>query len=170
MEEITGNGVAAGLSPPWFEALLHQVAFAAELLGVAAIVAGGLLAIWRAARHWLDPGLRDRTYHTFAAELLGVAAIVAGGLLAIWRAARHWLDPGLRDRTYHTFRLTLARGILLGLEFLVAADIIGTVAFEPTLQNLSVLAVIVAIRTFLSFSLTMEIEGRLPWRDDQPPR
>ncbi|MEQ8400160.1 MAG: DUF1622 domain-containing protein [Roseitalea porphyridii] len=132
MEEITGNGVAAGLSPPWFEALLHQVAF--------------------------------------AAELLGVGAIIAGGLLAIWRAGRHWLDPGLRDRTYHTFRLTLARGILLGLEFLVAADIIGTVAFEPTLQNLSVLAVIVAIRTFLSFSLTMEIEGRLPWRDDQSPK
>lgn len=131
MNQITGNGVAAGLSPPWFEVLLHQVAF--------------------------------------AAELLGVGAIIAGGLLAIWRAGRHWLDPELRDRTYHTFRLTLARGILLGLEFLVAADIIGTVAFEPTLQNLSVLAVIVAIRTFLSFSLTMEIEGRLPWRDSQPP-
>lgn len=132
MEQIMENGMAAGLSPHWFEALLHHVAF--------------------------------------AAELLGVVAIIGGGLLAFWRAGRNWLDPQMRDRTYHTFRLTMARGILLGLEFLVAADIIGTVAFEPTLQNLSVLAVIVAIRTFLSFSLTMEIEGRLPWRSNPSPQ
>ncbi|HWT29829.1 MAG TPA: DUF1622 domain-containing protein, partial [Propylenella sp.] len=68
------------------------------------------------------------------------------------------------DEAYHAFRTSLARGILLGLEFLVAADIIGTVAVEPTLQNLAVLGLIVLIRTFLSFSLQLEIEGRWPWQ------
>ena len=58
----------------------------------------------------------------------------------------------------------LGRSILLGLEFLVAADIIHTVAVDPTLQSLSVLAGIVLIRTFLSFSLEVEIEGRWPWQ------
>jgi len=61
-------------------------------------------------------------------------------------------------------RADLGRGILLGLELLVAADIIGTVAATPTLRSLAVLGLIVLIRTFLSFSLEVEIEGRLPWR------
>jgi uncharacterized membrane protein len=54
--------------------------------------------------------------------------------------------------------------MLLGLEFLVIADIIGTVAIEPTLHNLAVLAVIVAIRTLLSFALELEVSGRWPWQ------
>ena len=61
------------------------------------------------------------------------------------------------------------RAILLGLEFLVIADIIGTVAIEPTLQNLGVLAVIVAIRTLLSFALELEVSGRWPWQKHQQP-
>ncbi len=65
---------------------------------------------------------------------------------------------------YECFRADLGRGILLGLEFLVAADIIGTVAVTPTFESLGVLAAIVLIRTFLSFSLEVEIEGRWPWR------
>jgi uncharacterized membrane protein len=56
------------------------------------------------------------------------------------------------------------RSILLGLEFLVAADIIRTVAVQPSLQNVAVLGLIVLIRTFLSFSLEVEIDGRWPWR------
>ena len=65
---------------------------------------------------------------------------------------------------YHRYRAELARGILLGLELLVAADIVGTVAVTPTFESLAVLGLIVLIRTFLSFSLEVEIEGRWPWQ------
>ena len=65
------------------------------------------------------------------------------------------------------FRSGLGRSILLGLEFLVAADIINTVAVEPTIESLFVLAGIVLIRTFLSFSLQVEIDGRWPWQKGQ---
>ncbi|WP_212742887.1 DUF1622 domain-containing protein [Sphingomonas sp. 2SG] len=65
------------------------------------------------------------------------------------------------------FRSGLGRSILLGLEFLVAADIINTVAVEPTIESLLVLASIVLIRTFLSFSLKVEIDGRWPWQKGQ---
>lgn len=126
MERESRIGFAGTLVPEWFESTLHFIAL--------------------------------------VAETLGVAAIVFGALLAVWRAGWQFIDPTQRHMAYHTFRLTLARGILLGLEFLLAADIIGTVTIEPTLPNLAVLAVIVAIRTFLSFALHMEIEGRLPWR------
>ena len=68
---------------------------------------------------------------------------------------------------YHALRADLGRAILLGLELLVIADIIGTVAIEPTLQNLGVLAVIVAIRTLLSFALELEVSGRWPWQRAQ---
>lgn len=68
------------------------------------------------------------------------------------------------------FRSELGRSILLGLEFLVAADIINTVAVEPTLGSLAVLGGIVLIRTFLSFSLEVEIEGRWPWQRLNVPR
>jgi uncharacterized membrane protein len=68
------------------------------------------------------------------------------------------------EKAYEGFRADLGRGILLGLEFLVAADIIGTVAVTPTFESLGVLAAIVLIRTFLSFSLEVEIEGRWPWQ------
>jgi uncharacterized membrane protein len=67
-------------------------------------------------------------------------------------------------KAYRRYRADLGRGILLGLELLVAADIIGTVAVTPTLQSLAVLGLIVLIRTFLSFSLEVEIEGRWPWQ------
>lgn len=87
--------------------------------------------------------------------LAAVAAAVAGR-----RGGQEW------SAIYDRFRATLARGILLGLEFLVAADIIGTVAVEPTIDNLSVLGLIVLIRTFLSFSLEIEINGRLPWQEN----
>ena len=96
-------------------------------------------------------------------ELFGIAIIAAGafGTLAIFagRIAR----GGNRDEAVANFRSSLGRAILLGLEFLVAADIINTVAVEPTLLSVAVLAGIVIIRTFLSFSLEVEIEGRWPW-------
>jgi uncharacterized membrane protein len=98
-------------------------------------------------------------------EIAGTAIIVVGafGSLAIflWSMARR-MSP--REALVADFRSSLGRSILLGLEFLVAADIINTVAVEPTVQSLLVLAGIVLIRTFLSFSLEVEIDGRWPWQ------
>ena len=81
------------------------------------------------------------------------------------------MDPGGAGRrrgpglgAYVRYRHGIGRAILLGLELLVAADIIRTVAIDPTFESLGVLAVIVAIRTFLSFSLQLELEGRWPWQ------
>ena len=65
---------------------------------------------------------------------------------------------------YHRYRKRLGRSILLGLELLVAADIIRTVAVAPTFESVGVLGLIVLIRTFLSFSLELEITGRWPWQ------
>lgn len=104
------------------------------------------------------------------AEVAGVAVIVAGAVVAAWTFATGLIRGADSGSLYHTFRITVARGILLGLEFLVAADIIGTVAVEPTLHNLYILGLIVLVRTFLSFSLEVEIEGRWPWRKNSPGR
>jgi uncharacterized membrane protein len=71
---------------------------------------------------------------------------------------------GNKEQRIGDFRSDLGRSILLGLEFLVAADIVNTVAIDPTLDSLAVLAGIVLIRTFLSFSLEVEIDGRWPWQ------
>lgn len=95
-------------------------------------------------------------------EIAGVAIIVLGMAVSLSRFARDaWV--GARDGLYRGLRSNLGRSILLGLEFLVAADIINTVAVEPTLQSLAVLGGIVIIRTFLSFSLEVELEGTWPW-------
>lgn len=97
-------------------------------------------------------------------ELSGIAIIALGafGTLAIFTA--RMLGSSDRDEAVANFRSSLGRAILLGLEFLVAADIINTVAVAPTIQSIIVLAGIVIIRTFLSFSLEVEIEGRWPWQ------
>lgn len=93
-------------------------------------------------------------------EVLGAAVIVAGIALAAASAVR----KGTATERFSRVRRTMGRGILLGLEVLVAADIIRTVAVTPTLVSVVVLAVIVLIRTFLSFSLSVEIDGAVPWR------
>jgi len=94
---------------------------------------------------------------------VGVAVIVVGAVAAAVAAARAGVahQPGI----YPMFRRHLGRSILLGLELLVAADIIRTVAVTPTLASVAVLALIVIIRTFLSFSLELEITGRWPWQE-----
>ena len=97
-----------------------------------------------------------------AVDAVGVLVIVGGILIASVRALVSHAPRGL-DR-YTSYRQSLGRAILLGLELLVAGDIIRTVAVAPTLENLSVLALIVVIRTFLSFSLEMEVSGRWPWQ------
>ncbi len=95
-------------------------------------------------------------------DAVGVAVIALGGVLAagiaIGRLLRRTPD------TYRMFRSQLGRAILVGLELLVAADIIRTVAVTPTLESVGVLAGIVVIRTFLSWSLELEISGRWPWQ------
>jgi uncharacterized membrane protein len=63
----------------------------------------------------------------------------------------------------------MGRAILLGLEFLVAGDIIDTVVVDPTLDNVIVLGLIILIRTFLGIALQLEVEGRWPWQHEQPP-
>lgn len=96
-------------------------------------------------------------------ELVGIAVIVVGAIIAtggFGRALGRRVDP---ESAYRLYRRALGRSILLGLEFLVAADIIRTVAIRPTLESLAVLAVIVLIRTFLSFALEVEMDGVWPW-------
>ena len=95
-------------------------------------------------------------------ELSGIAVIVGGAILATINYLKHFRHE--TQITYEAFRRQLGRSILLGLEFLVAGDIIATVAVEPTMKSVTVLAIIVLIRTFLSFSLEIELEGRLPWK------
>jgi uncharacterized membrane protein len=94
-----------------------------------------------------------------------VGVIVVGALFALVSSLVR-LRNGESDAYYH-FRRRLGRAILLGLELLVAAEFVGTVAVEPTLENVLVLAFIVLIRTFLSVSLTVEIEGRWPWQGSE---
>jgi uncharacterized membrane protein len=93
---------------------------------------------------------------------IGVAIIAVGLVLAAGVAIGRLLRRA--TNTYQLLRGQLGRSILLGLEFLVAADIIRTVAVTPTTESVLVLAGIVAIRTFLSFSLELEITGRWPWQ------
>lgn len=93
---------------------------------------------------------------------IGVAVIALGAILAGVVTLRKMLRKA--GDAYRFFREQLGRSILLGLEFLVAADIIRTVALTPTWQSVLVLAGIVLIRTFLSFSLEVEISGRWPWQ------
>lgn len=102
---------------------------------------------------------------THVVEIVGIAIIVAGafGALALF-LVRMAAGAAPHETLVSAFRSNLGRSILLGLEFLVAADIVNTVAVEPTVQSLVVLAGIVLIRTFLSFSLEVEIEGRWPWQ------
>ena len=96
-------------------------------------------------------------------EVAGIAVILIGALISAGLYARQ-LARGGAGEAYRQLRSNLGRSILLGLELLVAADIINTVAIEPTLDSLLVLAGIVLIRTFLSFALEVEIEGRWPWQ------
>lgn len=102
-------------------------------------------------------------YIVLAIEVAGIGAIVIGAVVSLGIYGRDWLGKVPYDECFKALRANLGRSILLGLEFLVAADIIKTVAFELTLENVLLLGGIVLIRTFLSFALQVEIEGRLPW-------
>jgi uncharacterized membrane protein len=108
-------------------------------------------------------------------EVVGTAVDGAGVLIvvigALWATTRFALvgsraEPG---GAYRAYRQDMGRAILLGLEFLVAGDIIRTVVVSPTLENVAILGLIVLIRTFLSVALQLELEGRWPWQQSASP-
>jgi len=103
-------------------------------------------------------------YSAIGIELLAVVIIVAviltGTAVYIFRILTQQADVN----TYRNYRHQVARALLLGLEILVAADVIRTIALEPTLQNALILGLLVLIRTFLGWSLVIEIEERWPWK------
>lgn len=101
---------------------------------------------------------------TLVVETLAMVIIVVAILYGL---LEYVLDTFMRGRAqdaYHAFKVRLGGALLLGLEILVAADIIRTVALEPSLTNVLVLGLLVLVRTFLSWSLVVEIEGRWPWQ------
>lgn len=97
-------------------------------------------------------------------EACGVAVIALGSLLAALVSITAGLRAGDLGSRYREIRQRVGRSILMGLEILVGADIIRTVAEQPTLGSVAILAGIVLIRTFLSFTLEVELEGRWPWQ------
>jgi uncharacterized membrane protein len=99
-----------------------------------------------------------------AIEIAGVVVIAAGVVIAVALFAWDLLRQAPIRDAYTRLRTFLGRSLLLGLEFLVAGDIIKTAAIEPTRESVIVLAVIVLVRTVLSLSIDVEIDGRWPWR------
>lgn len=95
-------------------------------------------------------------------EVAGVVVILLGTIIALFKYAL--AKQGHGSRSYKLLRQELGKAILLGLEILVAADIIATVVTKPTLEEVISLGIIVLIRTFLSLSIELEIEGRFPWQ------
>ena len=98
-------------------------------------------------------------------ELLAVAIIVGSVLYSSIRFFYFLVTKKLTTRdNYQKYKRSLGQSLLLGLEILVAADVVRTVALEPSLQNVASLGLLVVVRTFLSWSLIVEIEGRWPWQ------
>lgn len=105
-------------------------------------------------------------------ELLAVAIVVSAVLLGMVRYLRHVVAArALEKERFDAYRTTLARALLLGLEILVAADVVRTVVLEPTVQSVAALGLLVLIRIILGWSLIVEMEGRWPWqgKDEEPP-
>jgi uncharacterized membrane protein len=101
----------------------------------------------------------------FGIEILGTLIIVVGVLrVAITRGTVRFLLRLEQPGAYESYKHQIGRSLLLGLEFLVAGDVVRTVALEPTISNVSVLGLLVLVRTFLGWSLAVEIEGRWPWQ------
>lgn len=105
----------------------------------------------------------------YAIEVFGVLVMI----IATVRSTAQFLKTRgtiSQEESYTRYRQSLGRGIILGLEFLIAGDIVRTVIVAQTLQNVGILALIVFIRTFLSITLHLEVEGHWPWQSrPQPP-
>jgi len=97
-------------------------------------------------------------------EIIGVSAMAVGFVVAVILALRSWASTKSGSGAFKTLRDSIGLVILLGLEVLVAADLVRTVTSTPSLTDAAVLAIVVLIRTVLSFSLQIEIEGIAPWR------
>ena len=97
-------------------------------------------------------------------EMLAIVVISIGVIVAIGRALVAWFRSDPEDAV-ETFKRSMARGLLMGLDLLIAADVIKTVTLEATIENATVLGILVVIRTFLSWALVLEFEGRWPWQD-----
>ena len=97
-------------------------------------------------------------------EILGVAVLGLGLVASLVAATRALARTRSFEEGYRVVRRSFGRTVLFALELLVAADLIRTVAIQPTLENVAVLGLIILIRTFLSFSLEVEIDGTWPWR------
>ena len=112
-----------------------------------------LVALERVVGHWL---------HVVGngIEVFGVLVIVAGIAWSTHLYVNRRADP----ERYHAYKIRIGRSLLLGLEVLVAADIVKTIALELTFTTLGALAGLVLVRTFLSWTLVLEIEGRWPWQ------
>jgi len=98
-------------------------------------------------------------------DLAGVVAIVGGIIIATAIFAKRFQTGAGAEDGFRRYRQGIGRAILLGLELLVAADIVRTVAVSPTFRSVGVLALIVLVRTFLSFTLEVELERRWPWQE-----
>jgi uncharacterized membrane protein len=98
-------------------------------------------------------------------EIFGVFIIVAGIIWSTYQSARRRVD----EPHYDQYKIRIGRSLLLGLEVLVAADIVKTIAIELTFTSLGLLAGLVVVRTFLSWTLVLEIEGRWPWQRELLP-
>lgn len=96
-----------------------------------------------------------------AIDISGVVVIVSG---IVWATAC-FLESRAEEQHYERYKTRIGRSLLLGLEFLVAADIVKTIAVEPTFMSLGVLGGLVLVRTFLSWTLLLEVEGRWPWQE-----
>ena len=102
-------------------------------------------------------------------EMLGALIIIVGVLrVAITRGTVRFLWKVDAAEAYENYKHQIGRALLLGLEFLVAGDVVRTVALEPTLLNVAVLGLLVLVRTFLAWTLAVEIEGRWPWQPKPP--
>jgi uncharacterized membrane protein len=111
-----------------------------------------------------EPILEWIEYAALAIEILAVVIVV----VAVAAATVHYVYRGLKrhdaESTYRQYRTRLGKALILGLEILIAADIVRTVALEASLESIGFLGLLVLIRTFLSWSLSVEIEGHWPWQ------
>lgn len=113
------------------------------------------IGVVRTAIEWASLGI----------EVLGALVIIAGVIqVIIAHGTVRFLVKLEKPGAFESYKHQLGRTLLLGLELLVAGDVVRTVALEPTLNNVAVLGLLVVIRTFLSWSLFVEIEGRWPWQ------
>lgn len=156
LEQTRAKRTIRGLSFLWVLGLLAFPAFRLQAAAAQGAGAGFMES---------SPLLQSAaTVIVWALEGAGIAAIVGGAAAATIEAVYEAVRKGVSRSLYQLYREHVGQAILLGLEFLVAADIIRTVAIAPTFENVGILGVIVLIRTFLSFALEVETTGSWPWK------